>query len=393
MDILQQVQTEQYPGEILTGSKVVSAGWSCKDWTNYFVSLYIKYVDILKRVEDCYDQTTHPQMRKMLMRFLKNLLCRVVQVKKELIFYNNPIIELPGIVYVFLDDYLIDLKLEPEALDLPLPRFFREDNSEKAQTKRFLIDERLKDKWGNTLPEEDVTKFFFKVELQVDEAVKILQNFEMGRQNLKRINKAIKLAHKKAETDLNTADKKIMMEDERKKIVMEHLIAVQKLKKTREDEAKFLKMMPEEKIEDIGIKLAEENRVHRKVIQREKESDYDKYKNDLTKNIKTVEGYEIRQGMINERKEWMDKEKEVNKGEPPYSIKLFYDKLNVEKKVELDENQKKVNENIAKDKLKKEQDKKKKEENGNLIKCIFNKYLFFSAFVFWPNRTSKANNR
>lgn len=216
--MLEQIQYEQYPGELSTGTNLISSAWTCKDWINYFVNLYIKYIEILKKVEESYDQTTHSQMRKLMKKFVENISCRVVQVKKELIFYNNPIIDLPAIPYVFLDDYLIDMKLEYDALEVKIPRYFREDNSEKAVQRRILLDQRLIEKNGDALPEEDFNKFFYKIDMNLEDAIKIIQNVEMGRQNLKRISKSLKLAQKKNENELG-GDKKIMMEDERKKLV------------------------------------------------------------------------------------------------------------------------------------------------------------------------------
>jgi len=87
-------------------------------------------------------------------------------------------------------------------------------------------------------PEEDFTKFFYKIDLNFEDAIRIIQNLEMGRQNLRRINKPLKLAQKKVENEIG-GDKKIMMEDERTKLVMEHLVSGQKVKKTREEELKF----------------------------------------------------------------------------------------------------------------------------------------------------------
>lgn len=160
---------------------------------------------------------------------------------------------------------------------------------------------------------------------------------------------------------------------------MDHLISVKKLKKTREEELYFLKMLPDES-NNLIQQFDEENRKIRKIKQEQKEEDYDKFKKDLDNKMRIVEGYDIKESMKNERRDWINNEKAVNLGEPPHLVKLFYDKDNKGIKVELDENQKKVAENLAKEKLKKEQDKKKKDENGAMIKCIF--YLFYLVPVY-----------
>jgi hypothetical protein len=376
LDMIEAYQTECYPDSLNLKNQKISEEWSCKDWMNFYVPLYVKYIDILRKVEDCYDQTTHPQIRKTIKRFMINILCRVVQIKKSLIFYNNPIIELnTGIPYIFLDDYIVEMKIEPDDLNLPIPKYFEEEKPENILNRNILIDQRLTEKFGNALAEEDKTKFFYTYNLNIDEAIKILQNFEMGRQNLKRISKALKLAHKKIETEMG-GDKKILMEDERKKLVFEHLISLHKVRKTKEEELQFLKMLPSVG-NDMTQSIAQENRKNRKIIQKEKEEEYNKYKKDLSKNIEVVEGYDIYQDMMNQRKEWIEKEKLVNKGLVPFSIEEFYKRQEVEKREEIDDQQKKAQEQIAKDKLKKEQDKKKKEESGTKIVCKF--LINFSA--------------
>lgn len=133
-----------------------------------------------------------------------------------MIYYNYPIADVKPSHYIFLDDYLIEMKLEPEALNLVIPKVFRESKTEDEKKRKVLLDEKLKERFGDDLPELDITNFFFKFELNLDDAIKILQNFEVGRQNTKRITKSLKLAQTK--NDDNSSDKKVLMDDDRKKI-------------------------------------------------------------------------------------------------------------------------------------------------------------------------------
>ena len=284
-----------------------------------------------------------------------------------------------------MDEYLIDLKLEPDDLEIAIPRYFSEDYSDKMVERRLLLENGLKRVNGNTLPEEDRTKFFYHVDLSFDDAVCMLQNFEIGRQNVKRISQKLKFEMKK-EKDPMAGGGQTLASEERKSIILQHLVAIQKIKQIREEEMKFLKMKkntleenllipalnsigtnPTEKDEVFSnIKSPEEIRKNRKEIQKERQRDYDEYLKNLEKSIKEVEGYDMRQKMINERREWMEQYKHDH-NEPPQQIKLFYDKFNVTLKQELDDNQKKEKDKIAKDILKKEQDKKKKVEQGDKI--------------------------
>ena len=386
IELHEQIQLEQWPASIGPDGKKPADSWkNMKQFLNFYVGVYVKYIYLMRRIEDSYDQIIHVQIRAMVKNFLQNILCRLVKVKGEIIYFNNPILEFKPCHYVFLDEYLIDLKLEPDDLEIAIPRYFREDYSDKMVERRLLLENGLKRLNGNTLPEEDRTKFFYHVDLTFDDAVCMLQNFEIGRQNIKRITQKLKFEMKK-EKDPMAGGGQTLAAEERKNIILQHLVAIQKIKQIREEEMKFLRMKkntleenlaipalnsigtnPTEKDEIFSnIKSPEEIRKNRKEIQKERQRDYDEYLKNLEKSINEVEGYDMRQKMINERREWMEQYKHDH-NEPPQLIKLFYDKFNVTVKQELDDNQKKEKDKIAKDKLKKEQDKKKKDEQGDKI--------------------------
>ena len=386
IELHEQIQLEQWPASIGPNGKKPADSWkNMKQFLNFYVGIYVKYIYLMRKIEDSYDQIIHVQIREMVKKFLQNILCRLVKVKGEIIYFNNPILELKPCHYVFLDEYLIDLKLEPEDLDLAIPRYFREDNSDKMIERRLIFEDALKRVNGNTLPEEDRTKFFFHVDITFDDSISILQNFEICRQNIKRITQKLKYELKK-EKDPIAGGGQTLAAEERRSIILQHLVAIQKIKQIKEEEMKFLRMKkntfeenllipalnsigtnPTEKDEIFSnLKSPDEIRKNRKEIQKERQRDYQDYLKNLEKSINEVEGYDIKQKMINERRDWMEQYKHDHK-QPPQQIKLFYDKFKVTIKQELDDNQKKEKDKIAKDKLKKEQDKKKKDEQGDKI--------------------------
>ena len=384
IELHEQIQLEQWPASIGPDGKKPADSWkNMKQFLNFYVGVYVKYIYLMRKIEDSYDQIIHVQIRSMVKNFLQNILCRLVKVKGEIIYFNNPILEFKPCHYVFLDEYLIDLKLEPEDLEIAIPRYFREDNSDKMVERRLLLENGLKRVNGNTLPEEDRTKFFYHVDLSFEDAICMLQNFEICRQNIKRISQKLKYEMKK-EKDPISGGGQTLASEERRSIILQHLVAIQKVKQSREEEMMFLRMKkfsfednmpalnsigtnPTEKDEIFSnIRSPEEIRKNRKEIQKERQRDYEEYLKSLEKSINEVEGYDMKQKMINERRDWMEQYKHDHK-EPPQQIKLFYDKFNVTIKQELDDNQKKEKDKIAKDKLKKEQDKKKKDEQGDKI--------------------------
>ena len=386
IELHEQIQLEQWPASIGPDGKKPADSWkNMKQFLNFYVGVYVKYIYLMRKIEDTHDQIVHVQIREMVKKFLQNILCRLIKVKGEIIYFNNPILELKPCHYVFLDEYLIDLKLEPDDIDLAIPRYFREDNSDKMVERRLIFENALKRVNGDTLPEEDRTKFFYHVDLSFDDAIHMLQNFEICRQNIKRITQKLKYELKK-EKDLMAGGGQTLASEERRSIILQHLVAIQKVKQIKEEEMKFLKMKknsleenliipalnsigtnPTEKDEVFSnLKSPEEIRKNRKEIQKERQRDYEEYLKNLEKTINETEGYEMKQKMINERRDWMEQYRHDHK-QPPQQIKLFYDKFKVTIKQELDDNQKKEKDKIAKDKLKKEQDKKKKNEQGDKI--------------------------
>lgn len=128
-------------------------------------------------------------------------------------------------------------------------------------------------------------------------------------------------------------------------------------------------MSPGNKEDNMYMIFSDENRKERKNKQIQREDQYQDYKTDLENKIRTIEGYDIKEAMKNQRRDWINKERSENRGEPPINIDLYYKRLDVAKKVDLNDAQKKAMEEQAKEKLKKEQDKKKTEEKGNQIQC------------------------
>ena len=94
----------------------------------HFACLYIKYMQIFKRLEECYDCMVHPQKREDVLVMLELVIKRVVELKHALVKWNppNPDVKRPQgqpekafpWEYVNLDDILVDLKLPPETLEV-----------------------------------------------------------------------------------------------------------------------------------------------------------------------------------------------------------------------------------------------------------------------------------
>ena len=86
--------------------------------------LYIKYIDVYRKLEECYDQCVHPQKRTYIKKVLECTICRICELKYKITQFNPR----KKSLYVHLDQLLFDLKYDPSIIEIPIPRYFREDD-------------------------------------------------------------------------------------------------------------------------------------------------------------------------------------------------------------------------------------------------------------------------
>ena len=98
--------------------------WQPDEAFQHLACLYIKYIDIYRKLEECYDQMVHPQKRIFIKKTLECTICRICELKKDLVAFNPR----PNSIYVHLDQLLFDLKYDPSIIEIPVPRYFKEDD-------------------------------------------------------------------------------------------------------------------------------------------------------------------------------------------------------------------------------------------------------------------------
>merc|ERR1719217_333220 len=102
---MEQVQIEYLPTEAEElGNSPEPPGFQ------HFALLYIKYLQIYRKLEDCHDQMVHPQKRRTIKKVLKSTIIRILELKELLIIHNHP---RERNRFVALDEVLTDLKLNP----------------------------------------------------------------------------------------------------------------------------------------------------------------------------------------------------------------------------------------------------------------------------------------
>ena len=55
-DLQEQVKIEHMPREKNEAAKENCDDWQYEEWFQHFACLYIKYIDIYTKLEECYDQ-------------------------------------------------------------------------------------------------------------------------------------------------------------------------------------------------------------------------------------------------------------------------------------------------------------------------------------------------
>ena len=76
-----------------------SETWMPDEVFQHLACLYIKYIDIYRKLEECYDQIVHPQKRIFIKKVLESTICRICEMKKEMVVWNPR----PNSLYVHLD--------------------------------------------------------------------------------------------------------------------------------------------------------------------------------------------------------------------------------------------------------------------------------------------------
>lgn len=81
----------------------------------------------------------HPQKRILMKDMLDNVIVRMCEVKQNVVRYSTHTPN-PQTDYVNMDDILMDLKLTPKALNIPLPRHFTDPSPRDLVIKTIQKD-------------------------------------------------------------------------------------------------------------------------------------------------------------------------------------------------------------------------------------------------------------
>ncbi|ESL09202.1 hypothetical protein TRSC58_03081 [Trypanosoma rangeli SC58] len=97
----------------------------------YWVSLYIQYLRTAKRLTSVHDAQLQPQKRYDVRTLLDTCLGRMLELRNLLTVNCGE--------FVKLDDAMLDTKMIPDDLEVPIPRYFVEDAASELQERRRQI--------------------------------------------------------------------------------------------------------------------------------------------------------------------------------------------------------------------------------------------------------------
>eukprot|EP00831_Metopus_contortus_P056257 TRINITY_DN47_c0_g1_i6.p2 TRINITY_DN47_c0_g1~~TRINITY_DN47_c0_g1_i6.p2 ORF type:complete len:392 (-),score=135.85 TRINITY_DN47_c0_g1_i6:1317-2492(-) len=336
-------------------------------------------------------------------------------IKEKMIEHNRR----PHSTLVHLDDILMDLKLDPRVLEVPVPRWLRDEEppsealkvlnlEQKAEEKKKKKKKKGKKKGGkkkkkegeepkipqtigekeawydkiiseNNIQEEEEVVEPFAYEIDIVMAIRQIQKNERGRQWRTRLLKIIAITRKifkdnekkkrikeglELATDEEKEKKATLLTQKR----LRGLLDRRKVNEMRQQELYFLGMSQKPKTEEeqknsSSIKVKEIEQM-RKKIQKEIQEEYRNAIMSAKEEVKMNEEFDIKDRMYDERMLWIIDYRRDHAGKLPKGAEQFYKRENVEKpktEAELAEEEAKA---AAKKKGKGKGEKKPKEKKA-----------------------------
>merc|ERR1712055_1007037 len=136
----------------------------------FLATVYIKYIQAFRRLSDCYDQIVHPQKRRVLRHMLDGTMGRVLELKNEMV-------QLEFSEFHYFDDVLSDLKLTPNDVEMPIPKYFINERSKALKEREKLLGQIL-----SKLGPQDKDGEKEEVKMSVEDAIRLIQVHERARQ-------------------------------------------------------------------------------------------------------------------------------------------------------------------------------------------------------------------
>ncbi|XP_020283087.1 IQ and AAA domain-containing protein 1 [Pseudomyrmex gracilis] len=130
--------------------------------------LYVRYILICNKLEECYEQMIQPQKRLLIRKLLNAVLGRLLELKHDLV--NIDLSE-----HSYYDNVLIECGVTPQEAEIQVPRYFRRERIAEIEERRKFIESTLRNLGAlhETVVPEKMTE---------SQAIRLIQAHERARQ-------------------------------------------------------------------------------------------------------------------------------------------------------------------------------------------------------------------
>lgn len=262
----------------------------------------------------------HPQKRIAVKGVLELVIRRVLELKSDLVQYNPPnsYLKIPqGLEepfaweYVHLDDILVDLKLSPDMLEIPVPRYVKEDIKKQIDQRDRIVQGymRLKHNTDKIYISDQYDQAVSMESMTMERAIEILQRNERGRQGNERAILVRALREKERQGRIFESSNRVEMDSDLAATNLQRMLKgfISRTEATRErkNELMFIGMIPRRDNLDQLERELHLSYVKRKQEQLENKEGYEKALEDLKGVIEDEEGPEKREELREERTLWI----------------------------------------------------------------------------------------
>ncbi|XP_078100268.1 dynein regulatory complex protein 11-like [Sander vitreus] len=317
--------------------------------------LYLKYLQIFRRLEDLYEQLVQPQRRRAVRMVLDGLMGRILELRTQMV-------SLQLSEFHYFDDLLLDLKMTPKDLEIPVPRYFLREKNQLQKKFAHVLEAQQTKHTASCVPA-----------MSLEEAVLLLQVSERARQGRIRAQYMKELVQSERGVLRNTWKPPKLTPHQAAVTVQKVWRGYRQRKQTvrhRTEEMRFLGMIPAEPPGPGPACLrARRASPSLSLIQDQEEEEYRRAHLRLKRSLLDVEGTEIRETLQDQIRQWFlecrgvtGKFPEFPDGEDGGSASLFSQKTPEQVSVELAAREE------ERQKRKERKKEREKEKTGNMKK-------------------------